>query len=231
MYLSKIALVCLVIVGSSVNARPQVTDYSDITDENDPRFMFDANPQYSYKYQVSDDPEQTYIAHNEARDGAAVQGEYSYVDPYGSLITVSYVADDDGYRETRNVQESFVTIRAKPKKEVTTAVVAAPRPAPQPRPAPRPRPAAPRPTNNDANLVANIIAQLTPFIKQTVSDSLGSRTTSRVVEVQQPVVAARPIPVQPTITSASGTSDIFGADGVNRIQVDTPTYSFDEFLS
>ena len=160
-----------------------------------------------------------------------MQGEYSYVDPYGSLITVSYVADDDGYRETRNVQESFVTIRAKPKKEVTTAVVAAPRPAPQPRPAPRPRPAAPRPTNNDANLVANIIAQLTPFIKQTVSDSLGSRTTSRVVEVQQPVVAARPIPVQQTITSASGTSDIFGADGVNRIQVDTPVYSFDEFLS
>ena len=26
-----------------VTARPQVTDYSDITDENDPRFMFDVS--------------------------------------------------------------------------------------------------------------------------------------------------------------------------------------------
>ena len=156
-----------------------------------------------------------------------MQGEYSYVDPYGSLITVTYVADDDGYRETRNVQESFITIRAKPKKEVTIPVIAAPRPAPRPRPAPQPQPA-PRPTNNDANLVANIIAQLTPFIKQTVSDSLGART--RVVEVQQPVVAARPVPVQQPV-AASGTAGIFGADGVNRIQVETPVYNFESILS
>jgi len=36
---------------------------------------------------------------------------YSYVDPLGSLITVRYTAGPDGYVETRNVQEDFVSIR------------------------------------------------------------------------------------------------------------------------
>merc|ERR1712018_508288 len=98
MYFSKVAMVCLVAV---VSARPQVDDYSSITDENDPRFMFDPNPQYAYKYQVSDDPQQTYIAHEEQRDGAAVSGQYSYVDPNGALIVVKYTAGDDGYQNQR----------------------------------------------------------------------------------------------------------------------------------
>ena len=33
-------MICLVAV---VSARPQVDDYSSITDENDPRFMFDVS--------------------------------------------------------------------------------------------------------------------------------------------------------------------------------------------
>merc|ERR1712018_641576 len=179
MYFSKLAMVCLVAV---VSARPQVTDYSDITDESDPRFMFDPNPQYQFKYQVSDESAQTYIAHDEQRDGAAVSGQYSYVDPLGSLIIVKYTADDNGYQETREVQQGFVSIRAKPVVEVKKAVVV-------PKPAPRPAPA---PKRTDSDLVARIISQLTPFIKTTVADSLGSqqqtRTTSRVVAVQQPVV-------------------------------------------
>lgn len=167
MYSSMIALVCLVAVAS---ARPQVTEYSDITDENDPRFGFDPNPQYLFKYQVSDENEQTYVAHDENRDGASVVGQYSYVDPFGSLIIVKYTADENGYSETRESQENFVTIRAKPKKEI--AIVDAPRPAPsvleQRTPAPQ----------TDSNLVANIIAQLIPFIKESVSNSLETGTTS-----------------------------------------------------
>jgi len=211
-------MICLVAV---VSARPQVDDYSSITDENDPRFMFDPNPQYQYKYQVSDEPEQTYIAHEEQRDGAAVSGQYSYVDPLGSLIIVKYTANDDGYQETREVQQNFVSIRARPvKKEV---IVPAPRPAPRPAPVRK---------NTDSDLVARIIAQLTPFIKTTVSDSLGSqqRTTSRVVAVQQPVVqTVRAVPVVTEVKSAS-TSSIFGVDGENRITVDSPNYSFDKIL-
>ena len=180
------------------------------------------NPQYAFKYQVSDESAQTYIAHDEQRDGATVSGQYSYVDPLGSLIIVKYTAGDDGYQETREVQQGFVSIRAKPaKKEV---VVAAPRPAP--RPVPRPAPA----RSSDSNLVAQIIAQLTPFIKTTVSDSLGARqrSTSRVVAVQQPVVqAVRAVPV---VTEVKSTQSLFGVDGENRITVDTPNYNFDKIL-
>lgn len=221
MYFSKIALVCLVVVGSGVNARPQVTDYSDITDENDPRFMFDSNPTYNFKYQVSDETEQTYMAHEEAREGPAVTGQYSYVDPLGSLIIVKYIADDNGYQETREVQENFVTIRVKPKKQVTV-VAPAPRPAPRPvRPAPRP---APRPST-DSNLVANIIAQLTPFIKQTVTDSLGARTTTT-----RRVVQTVPVQAVPATRVVTDTSSLFGESGENRITVETPHFDFDHFL-
>jgi hypothetical protein len=52
---------------------------------------FQANPQYKYAYQVSDEGFQTYIAHEENRDGENVSGQYSYVDPLGSLITVRFV--------------------------------------------------------------------------------------------------------------------------------------------
>ena len=108
---------------------------------------------------MSDDREQTYMTHNENRDGNAVTGSYSYVDPNGSLITVTYTADENGYNETREVQEKFVEISEKPKRTTT------PKPTQPPR---RPAP------SNDSDLVAKIIAQLTPFIKQTVSDSLSN---------------------------------------------------------
>jgi hypothetical protein len=36
------------------------------------------NPVYNYQYQISDDLEQTYIAHQENRDGQDVTGEYRY---------------------------------------------------------------------------------------------------------------------------------------------------------
>jgi len=201
MYFSKIAMFCLVAVAS---ARPQLYNdysyestgsqsYSDITDESDPRFGFDSNPQYTYKYQVSDEKEQTYIAHDENRNGGSVTGQYSYVDPNGSLIIVKYTADDtNGYTETREVQENFLTVRSKP--------------------APAPKPTQP-PRRNDSDLVAKIISQLTPYIKQTVSDSLSAR--QQVVQYQ------------PEVT---GTSSLFGEDGENRITVDSKTYNFDKLL-
>ena len=53
---------------------------------------------------MSDEDEQTYVAHDESRDGAAVKGQYSFVDPLGTLIIVKYIADENGYSETRNSQ-------------------------------------------------------------------------------------------------------------------------------
>merc|ERR1712029_432501 len=63
---------------------------------------------------VADEEQQTYIAQEENRDGDVVTGTYSYVDPLGSLIVVTYTAGAMGYTETREVQPNFVTIRERP---------------------------------------------------------------------------------------------------------------------
>jgi hypothetical protein len=72
------------------------------------------NPQYTYSYQVSADDQQTYLAHEENRNGEDVTGKYSYVDPLGSLITVTYTSGIMGYTENRDVKENFVAIRSQP---------------------------------------------------------------------------------------------------------------------
>jgi hypothetical protein len=68
---------------------------------------------YAYEYKVGDEEEQTYITHNEARDGDDVTGTYSYVDPTGALITVNYQAGAMGYTQTMERQDGAVTIRSK----------------------------------------------------------------------------------------------------------------------
>merc|ERR1712055_643545 len=73
-------------------------------------------PEYNYQYQVSDDVDQTYITHNEARDGDDVTGTYSYVDSNGDLITVNYQAGVGGYTQTLEKQLGAVEIRARPAK-------------------------------------------------------------------------------------------------------------------
>jgi len=46
------------------------------------------NAAYEYGYKVANDESQTYMAHEETRDGANVQGKYNYVDSTGALVTV-----------------------------------------------------------------------------------------------------------------------------------------------
>merc|ERR1711970_1513797 len=84
-----------------------------------------ARPEYAYQYQVSDDVDQTYISHNEARDGDEVNGAYSYVDANGDLITVNYQAGVDGFSQTLEKQVGAVEIRAKPVKAASLATSAA----------------------------------------------------------------------------------------------------------
>ena len=72
-----------------------------------------ANAQYEFGYKVGDDDKQVYIAHEETRNGENVEGKYNYVDPTGSLVTVTYQAGPMGYTETREVQEGAVQIEAR----------------------------------------------------------------------------------------------------------------------
>ncbi|CAG7822400.1 unnamed protein product [Allacma fusca] len=55
---------------------------------------FDPNPQYNYAYSIADVLTGDSHAHQEARNGDAVQGQYSLVEPDGSIRTVTYTADD-----------------------------------------------------------------------------------------------------------------------------------------
>ena len=148
--------------------------------------LFQPNPTYAYEYQVADEEAQTYITHREGREDNVVTGQYSYVDPFGALITVTYIADSNGYREERTSEANFVQVRAQPARAiqepapVSKVVLPAPvRRAPVPKPAPKPAPkpivrkvVKAKPASDDSDLVARIIAQLTPFIRNTVSSSL-----------------------------------------------------------
>jgi len=177
-------------MAAASNARPQ--QFEDLSlqpikldlgtpegKSSDPTFgtadYVDPNPSYTYSYQVAADDTQTYIAHNENRKDGAVTGEYSYVDPYGTLITVTYIADDEGYREERSEQANFVSIRAgsvgqpaPTQAPVVQQVVQAVEPLVQSVVSDAGR-------GQDSDLVARIIAQLTPFIKDTVTSSLATQ--------------------------------------------------------
>ncbi len=187
-----------------------------------------AHPAYTYSYQVSDDSEQTYIAKEESRDGDDTVGKYQYVDATGALIRVEYRAGLDGYTEERFVEPNFVVVRARP----TTTVVSAPAPV---APAPVRRVVTTQTTSSrdDTDLVGRIIAQLTPFIQRTVSDSLSSTstTTTRRVQAAAPVQAVRRVVTTTSSApvAATATTQIFGNGGANNIRFENPdiNYAFD----
>ncbi|CAG9814352.1 unnamed protein product [Phaedon cochleariae] len=52
-----------------------------------------AHPKYSFKYGVNDYHTGDIKSHHETRDGDVVKGQYSLVEPDGSVRTVEYTAD------------------------------------------------------------------------------------------------------------------------------------------
>lgn len=222
--------------GSSFGSTSVASSGSDASRRAlDGQDMFDANPQYTYAYQVANDEKQTYITQEESRDGENVQGTYSFVDANGSLVTVKYTANDvDGYNETREVQENFVTIKALPVAKVAPAYKPAPRPVPRPAPVRQVTSVA---SSSNSDLISRIISQLTPYIKTTVTDALGSNSVgvgggSSVTSVSyEAVPAVAQVSYQTSgsslgSSSSSSSESIFGVSGTNNIQVDTPTYNF-----
>ena len=67
----------------------------------------DLNPKYDYSYSVHDGITGDQKTHVESRDGETVQGEYSLVDPDGTLRTVRYIANRDGFNAVVSRNEGY----------------------------------------------------------------------------------------------------------------------------
>jgi len=161
-----------------------------------------ARPNYAYEFKVADDDEQTYITHNEARDGDDVTGTYSYVDPTGALITVNYQAGAMGYTQTVDKQEGAVSIRSKTGSSSVGATSAAAFAGSSNRNTINNNRQSTVTTSqsssaiNESDLIARIITALQPQISSAVNTAVSSQRSSNNV-------------VSRTVTSNTG----FGATG------------------
>jgi len=133
--------------------------------------------QYNYEYKVADKEEQTFISQTEQRDGDAVTGQYSYVDPNGDLVTVNYEAGPMGYSATTDTQKGFVAIKERNSAAKATNTN---------RQASFSTQSSSSSSVNQADLIARIISSLQPQIQSAVSSALSTRTTL----VEQPRVSA-----------------------------------------
>merc|ERR1712200_388823 len=68
--------------------------------------------EYNFNYKVRDDESGTFIFQEERRDGDDVVGQYSYVNPEGTLLTVNYQGGADGFRQNLEEQKNFVKTAA-----------------------------------------------------------------------------------------------------------------------
>merc|ERR1712168_602268 len=174
------------------------------------------NAAYEYGYKVANDESQTYMAHEETRDGANVQGKYNYVDSTGALVTVTYQAGPEGYTETRDVQEGAVEMRNIPGpwtgplagvdnvgvtsvKTTTTQVAAPVAPA--------------RPAVDQSALIRLILNQLQPQISSAVQTAISSSNT-----------ASRQVQRVSVPTSGSATA-LFAGD--NSVRIQTPEFNIE----
>merc|ERR1711892_984566 len=194
-----------------------------------------ARPVYNFEYKVADNDAQTYISQSEERDGDALTGTYSYVNPVGSLITVNYQAGPEGYTQTSSEQAGFVDIRAQPVRSNAAAEEAA-RIAAEQAAAQRARAQAEQRARAQAarlaaeqraaaeaarlaaeqaasqqNLISQIISSLQPQISTAVQSAIS--TTQTVVA---PVPVARAVP-------SGDLSSTFG-DGFS-VKIDTPEFN------
>ena len=89
---------------------------------------YDANPQYSFIYRVTDIETGDSKAQEETRNGDSVEGSYSIVEPDGSIRTVRYSADPvNGFnavvernRETSSSLRPVVAVAPSSERSVST---------------------------------------------------------------------------------------------------------------
>ncbi|CAB0013417.1 unnamed protein product, partial [Nesidiocoris tenuis] len=73
---------------------------SEYEQQNDMTFDYVAKPEYSFVYGVEDPGLGKSHNHEESRDGDVVKGEYSVLEPDGSVRRVVYTSDEGGFRAT-----------------------------------------------------------------------------------------------------------------------------------
>jgi len=200
----------------SFGATSRAAPARGLTEEEEKEYnaKLSANAAYEYGYKVANDEKQTYMAHEETRQGSDVQGKYNYVDANGDLVTVTYTAGVDGYQENREVSPGVVTYRAENiagpwdgPLAGQTEVEAVPRQATQPA-----RPA--RPAIDQSTLIRTILAQLQPQISSAVQTAISS--SSRTVSA----------PASRTVSSsASSTPQLFAGD--NSVRISTPEFNIE----
>ena len=192
-----------------------------LTEEEEAEYnrKLSANAQYNYGYKVNDPDFSTFMAHEETREGSNVQGQYSYVDSNGSLVTVTYTAGPDGYNEEREVQEGAVSGHAErynvpwtgPYAGVSGAGVTAAVKTPV---APVRQPVAPAaPAVDQSALIQLILQQLQPQISSAVNSAISSSRSTSVTSS-----AVRPV-------ASSSVDGLFAGD--NSVRIATPEFNIE----
>jgi len=162
----------------------------------------DGPAEYNFEYKVADDEQQNYIARQESRDGDTVTGSYNYVNPAGTLVTVTYEAGPDGFKQETSEQKGAVQMRNVPvgwdgplagvddAGSVSSGVSTARQSSSS--------------SLSQSDLIAKILATLQPRITSAVQSAVGQTSTVRVaprpVASYRPAVAvapARPVAVAP----------------------------------
>ena len=192
-----------------------------LTEEEEAEYnrKLSANAQYNYGYKVNDPDFSTFMAHEETREGSNVQGQYSYVDSNGSLVTVTYTAGPDGYNEEREVQEGAVSGHAErynvpwtgPYAGVSGTGVTAAVKTPV---APVRQAVAPAaPAVDQSALIQLILSQLQPQISSAVNSAISSSRSSSVTSS-----AVRPV-------APSSVDGLFAGD--NSVRIATPEFNIE----
>ncbi|XP_055322963.1 cuticle protein 19-like [Sitodiplosis mosellana] len=101
--LTSAVILCLALFGQSVMAKPGYASGYDVD-------YYD-HPKYSFNYGVADHHTGDVKSQHETRDGDVVKGQYSLVEPDGSIRTVDYTADSvNGFNAV--VSKSAPTVHA-----------------------------------------------------------------------------------------------------------------------
>ncbi|XP_050307139.1 uncharacterized protein LOC126743910 [Anthonomus grandis grandis] len=76
------------------HVQPQSEDLHSLQEDHQHHLEYFTHPKYTFKYGVNDFHTGDIKSQQETRDGDVVKGQYSVVEPDGSIRTVEYTADN-----------------------------------------------------------------------------------------------------------------------------------------